>query len=258
MKKLFAALALLALSSPAIAGKVTGTYEYTDFTEQFGERSVASAEATVKSKADDVTFVVTGSYGERNTDDASFSGYRVGGQVYIDWTDSVYTRTAASIGDDSPVFAKRDYAQDINFKTATGTTFLLGARYTDYYGDVNVKSYSAGITQKFGDRFSASYRYTQYDSELTGTSDGHLGSLKLSDADGAGSTQLWVGYADTLYAYDWLPSTGEGKQKSAFIRRVQPLNQNLALNLGFGRAWYETPVADYSSVTGQVGLTVSW
>lgn len=256
MKKFFAALVLLAIASPAFAGKVTGTYEYTDFTEQYGERSVASAEATIKSKADDVTLVVTGAYGERNTDDASFSGKRVGGQVYIDWTDWLYTRTAASIGDSSPVFAKHDYAQDVNLKASTGTTFLLGARYTDYYGDVNVKAYSAGITQKFGTNFSASYRYTQYDSDLTGKSNGNLVSLKLNDEQG--STQLWLGQADTLYAYDWLPSVGEGKQKSVFIRRVLDLNDNLALNAGFGRAWYETPVTDYSSVTGSLGLSLSW
>jgi len=260
MKKLFAVFALLAMAGSAFAAdtKVTTSVEHTNFTEQFGERNVASVEAVTKSGSGDATFVFTGSYGERKFDDgASFSGQRVGGQLYIDWSENFYTRTAVSAATNDPVFAKRDYAQDFNFKSG-GTTFLLGARYTDFYGDVTVKSYSAGITQKFGDRFSASYRFTQYDSDLTGTNNGNLVSLKLKDADSDGSTQLWLGYADTLYAYDWLPAVSSGKQKSAVIRRVQPLSGNVSLNMLFGKSWYETPVADYEGVTGGLGLTFGW
>ena len=260
MKKLLATIALLVLASPVLAAdnRLTGSVEHTDFSNGYGDRTVVSVESVTKIGAP--TLVINAAHGERNVDAGpSFSGQRLTGQLYVDWTDQFYTRTQVGVGSNSPVFARRDFAQDFNFKLSPQTVILLGARTTDYFGDVNVKAYSAGVTQYFGDRFNAAYRFTRYDSELTGSSNGNLVMLRLRDSAGAGTTQMWLGYADTLYAADYLPELiGEGSQKSVVLRRVQPLGSSVALNVLLGKTWYATPVADYQGTQIGLGLTASW
>jgi len=259
MKKLFAVLALLAFTSPVFAAdnKITTGVEHTEYSEVFGERTVASVEYAHKDGQ--ATWVFNGGWGHRETEDgSSFTGERLSGQLYYNWTDSVYTRTYVAASTDDPVFAQRDFAQDVNVKLGANTWLLIGGRYAEYFDDVTVRSYSAGITQKLGKRLSGSYRITHYDSSTTGVNYGHLASLKWYDQSGPGSTQLWLGYADTLHVYDWLEGVGEGTTKSIVVRRVQPITSSLAINLMFGKSWYETPVANYDGLQGGISLTYGW
>ena len=260
MKKLFVLLALLMLAAPTFAAetRATGSIDYTDFSNGYGDRRVASLETVTK--FDTTSLVLSGSHGERNVSQGeSFDGQRISGQLYVDWSDTFYTRTLVGLGTNSPVFARRDFAQDFNYKLNPQTVVLLGARYTDYFGDVNVKAYSAGVTQYFGDRFNGTYRFTRYDSDRTGSNNGHLVMLRLRDSEGQGTTQMWLGYADTLYAADYLPELiGEGSQRSVVLRRVQPLGTSASLNLVLGKTWYETPVVDFQGVQVGVGVTLGW
>ena len=259
MKKFFAFLILALLAFPVLAAdtKVTGSVEHTDFSNDFGQRSVVQLESISQYETGSVVFNVA--HGERKVDGGpSFEGQRISGQFYKNWSDGFYTRTQIGLASDSPVFARRDFAQDFNIKVASPTVLLLGLRHTKYFEDVTVKAYTVGVTHYFNGRFNASYRFTRYDSDRTGSNNGNLVMLRLKDAAGEGTTQMWLGYADTLYGYEWLPEIADGRQKSVVLRRVQPLGNSLALNALVGKTWYETPVVDYNGLQVGLGLSLDW
>ncbi len=259
MKKIFVFLLALTLTFPVLAAetKVTAQVAHTDFSNGFGERSVVELDAVTR--MENATVILTAAHGERKVDEGpSFDGQRLAGQFYMNWSPRLTTRTLVGLGSDSPVFAKRDFGQDFNIRLNSPTVVLLGARYTDYFEDVNVKAYTVGLTHYFTGRFNASYRFTRYDSERTGWNNGNLVMLRLRDAEGGGVTQLWLGHAAPLYAYEWLPDVTEGQQQSVVLRRVQPLGDAASLNILLGKTWYETPAADYDGLQVGLGLTWNW
>lgn len=256
MKRILLALLALGLAVPAMAAdhKLTVGAEHTSYNEDFGHRNTFGIEKSAD--FGDTTIIFGYTRGNRDYGLFDFDANRYSLSLYHDWNSTFSTRTSASAATDSPVFATRDYQQDLSIK-AGAAVFTVGGRRTNYFQDVDVTSWNAGGALYF-DRGSVSYRYTSYDVSDLGTTDGHLASLRLKDGSGAGSTQLWVGHGSILQEYDFLPTTADGDMTSVTIRRVQPLTQNVALNVSVGRVQYDTRFSDYDGNTVGLGLTFGW
>lgn len=259
MKIIHRCIPVLFLSSAAFsaqAGKVTTAIEHTDFSNGYGQRSIARIEAV--GDFDSTTVVVNAAYGERDyTAGKSFTGSRVTGVVYHKWSESLSTRTGGAYGSNDPVFVKRDLFHDFNIKFIPNTVLTIGGRYAEYYGGVYLNAWSAGGSYYF-ERLTVAYRYTNYQMSFGGNTDGHVLSLRLKDDSGDGSTQLWLGKGTSLHNYDWLTELRDGDSKSVSLVRIQPITKNLTLSATVGKAWYDTPVIDYDGITGGLSLTYDW
>lgn len=235
---------------------VSASAEYTDL-GTMGERSIVSAEYVHKD--DRNTFVVHGAHGERNFPrDVSASDTRLGATIYTRWSDQISTRFGGAWGSDEPVFAKSDYSADVNFAVVRNTLLTVGGRRASYFGNVDVTSWNAGATYYFAGG-SVMYRFTRYDSDLTGTDNGHTARITLKDGGtSAGRTELWLGYGDRTFSYDWTTEFLSGSTRSIALRRVQPLSGTWALNVTAGHTRYETPFIDYNGNTLSAGLQYGW
>jgi len=231
--------------------------ERIEFSADRGDRTVVFSE--VKVGSDTQTLVLNGARGERKyTDDGpEFSGNRLTGTLYSKWGSVFSTKVGVSAASDSPVFANREYFGDVSVKLGgTGLVATAGAKRAEYFGDVVVNSWNAGGTYYFG-RGSLMYRYSKYDAPA-GTEDGHTASLRIKDAQGDGQTQLWLGWSNPLYAYDWTPEVLSGEVKSATLRRIQPIVGNFSLDVSVGRTWYKQPFAKYEGTRYNVGVQYTW
>lgn len=253
---LLAALALAALPAVAADNTVTARTEYTDL-DALGTRTIVSAEYVAKGERN--TVVLNAAHGERAfPQDVDATDTRVGGTLYTDWSDAISTRIGAAWGSDEPVFAKSDYYADVNFAVIPNTVLTIGGRRASYFGDVDVTSWNAGATYYFT-RGSVMYKFTQYDSELTGTDNGHTARVTIKDSGSSnGKTELWLGYGDRAFAYDFTTEFLAGNTRSVTLRRVQPLGTKWAIDFSVGRAWYDTPFIDYTGDTVNVGLQYGW
>ncbi|RDA61927.1 YaiO family outer membrane beta-barrel protein [Hafnia paralvei] len=187
----------------------------------------------------------------------SFHGARGRATVWYDWSPLLSTRTGLSLGDNGPVFVRREVLNDFNLKLLKGTVLTAGGRHASYWHNTEVNAFSAGGALYTGPVILA-YRYTTYDTVGVGGSYSHLASIRLRDSQGLGYTQLFVSTGTGAYTYDWSPTVRNGKLYSFSLKRVQPLTPNVDLNLVAGKQWFETPATSYSGINGQLALTWRW
>lgn len=254
--KLACAFIAMSVAFPANAAtdEVSGQVEYTDFTKGFGNREVGTVE--YNKDLGETAIILSGSYGRREFSSVTFEAARASATLYHDWSDRFYTRTSAAAATNDPVFATREVIQDLNFKIQPQTVLLAGGKYTRYFGGVDAISWTLGGTQYFKGGF-VSYRYTGYDVEHVGNTHGHLVTLRVDDAKGPGNTQLWLGKGTSLHEQEFLPVISKGDVHSVAVKRIQPINSNLALELGLGHSWYDTGLAEYQGTTVRLGLSFS-
>ncbi len=156
----------------------------------------------------------------------------------LKWNNWLTTRTGIAFADNTPVFARQDFRQDINLALLPKTLFTTGYRYTKYYDDVEVDAWQGGVSLYTGPVIT-SYRYTHYDSSDAGGSYSNMISVRLNDPRGTGYTQLWLSRGTGAYTYDWTPETRYGSMKSVSLQRIQPLTEQLNLGLTAGKVWYD-------------------
>jgi len=229
--------------------------EYTDYSNGFGQRKVGTLEYDLDFGG--THMALTASQGRREYVGQTFNATRGGVAVVHDWSERFYTRTAVSVSTDDPVFPTLEAQQEFNFRVTPELVLQAGGRYSRYYGGRDAVSWSAGATWYFRGG-SVSYRYTGYDVEGLGTTAGHTASLRLDDpGHGRGFTQAWFGAGNNVQEYEALPQQFRGHYYSVALRRVQPLTELLALNLGVTQAWYDTGLTKYEGTTVRVGLGIN-
>ena len=252
----FASLMFGSVSAQAADSWVTAALSHTDYTGDYGERDILSAE--YGHSFDDNTLVLKVLGGSREYDSgASFDDSGLSGTFYRNWNDKFSTRTNVAISEDEPVFANRVFDQEFSYKAFRNTVLTVGAKHTEYSDGVDSNAWYTAAAYYF-DRVMIRYRYTQYNLSGIDDSYGNLLTVRLKDRTGAGSTQLWLGQGTSVQEYDWSPVVQNGDYKSVALRRVQPLSQKVTLNFGVSQAWYETAVADYKGLTSNLGLTYRW
>lgn len=260
---LIAATLLFATSAFAADNKLSVGAERTDYSGIFGERNTYSIEnVTAFGPSDKRNHLVLGyTYGERQYDGATFDTGRWNGALSIRWGKLLSTQTSVAFAGNTPVFAERDYGQDVTVHLDQFTV-SGGVRRTEYFNDATVDSWNVRGALYFGDegkRGSVSYRYAKYDLENVGTTDSHLVSLRVNDfGNSLGNTQLWVGKGSTLQDDSFGVATASGDLTSYTLRRVQPISSHLAVNLTVGYREYERALGNYDGTTYGVGLTANW
>ncbi|EDZ3529582.1 YaiO family outer membrane beta-barrel protein [Salmonella enterica subsp. arizonae] len=231
-------------------------YDHTGYSDGYGTKNAMFAE--LKSVFDRGAAVANMARGYRGYDHGeSFQGTRGRVTVWYDWSPLLSTRSGLSLGDNSPVFVRREVLNDFNLKLVKGTLLTVGGRHASYFQNTEVNSFSAGGTWYIGPVILA-YRYTTYDTVGMGGSYSHLASMRLLDSQGSGYTQLFASTGTGAYTYDWSPTVRSGKLYSISLKRVQPLTANVDLNLVTGKQWFETPMSSYSGLNGQLAVTWRW
>jgi YaiO family outer membrane protein len=242
--------------APAAAAAVEQKFaiktEFTDFNGGYG----SFRETNVDSNLDyGRTALVLGvSQGQRKVDGDRFNAVRLSGTLYHDWTDRFYTRTSLGASQNKPVFARREIAQEINFKLIPRAVLTAGSKYAEYHGGTNVLSWSAGGTYYFGGGL-VTYRFSHYNSKNMQSSYGHLVTARLKDPRGKGSTQLWLAAGTALHDAELLPNIDNGNFQSITLQRVQPLTEKFALTVGAGHTRYKIDGSRHSGNSGMLGLT---
>ncbi|MGH8524210.1 MAG: YaiO family outer membrane beta-barrel protein [Gammaproteobacteria bacterium] len=247
-------LLFCAASASAADNRYSLTSERTDYSGSFGKRQETTVESTTG--FGDTSFVVGVSHAKRDFNTDSFSALQLSGTVYHDWSDRLYTRSSVTAASNKPVFATREFAQDINYKILSNTVVTVGGKYARYYGDRQARSLSVGGTQYFGGGY-VSYRYSAFDLGKLGRSHSHLATFRLKDGKGAGSTQLWLGMGTALHELQLQPGLSTGKSRGITLQRVQPIKGPVAFNIAIGRAWYDTPAGKYHGTLASIGLTLT-
>ncbi|EED3619799.1 YaiO family outer membrane beta-barrel protein [Salmonella enterica subsp. enterica serovar Newport] len=259
MKKGCLLLLAFPVTLPALGMTLDGVmlgYDHTGYSTGYGTKNITYAE--LKSEFDSGAAVMNVSRGSRDYGHgASFQGTRGRMTVWYDWSPMLSTRTGLSLGDNSPVFVRREVLNDFNLKLLKGMVLTAGGRHASYWHNTEVNAFSAGGTWYTGPVILA-YRYTTYDTVGVGGSYSHLVSIRLRDSQGPGYTQLFMSTGTGAYTYDWSPTVRGGELYSLSLKRVQPLTPNVDLNLVAGKQWFETPVSSYSGLNGQLALTWRW
>lgn len=232
--------------------KVTASVdgEYLSYSGPHGSRRIVNGETRADLGKSKLSFGIA--QGQRTAGDNKFRGTRVSAAVVRDWNRRISTRTSASIATNSPIFAKRDLAQDVSFKLMPQTLLTVGARHTRYFGDVTAVSLSAGAAQYFRGGF-VSYRYSSYDIKGLGRSPAHLLSARLEDP--YGSSQLWLGHGESLQDLDWLASPHSGKSSRVELRRVHKIGGGVGLVVGLSKGWHDAGSGNFKSTGARLGLT---
>lgn len=245
---------MCAATAQAADGKLLLSNERMNYTGSYGKLQETSLVSSSDLGA--TAFSLGATYGKRDFGTGSASAVRFTGTLYHDFGERFFTRTSIAASNSKPVFATREFAQDLNFKPLRNAVLTVGGKYARYFDNREALSWSAGGTYYFG-RGLATYRFSSFDVTRLGKSRGHLGTIRIKDGSGAGSTQLWLGSGTSLHDQLQLRVTPEGKYRSAAIQRVQPLNGSLGLNVALGRTWYQTSSGRYNGTSLTVGLTVS-
>ncbi|MBB2440496.1 YaiO family outer membrane beta-barrel protein, partial [Escherichia coli] len=115
---------------------ITAGYDFTDYSGEHGNRNLAYAELVAK--VENATLLFNLSQGRRDYETEHFNATRGQGAVWYKWNNWLTTRTGIAFADNTPVFARQDFRQDINLALLPKTLFTTGYRYTKYYDDVEV------------------------------------------------------------------------------------------------------------------------
>ncbi|HHH4900166.1 YaiO family outer membrane beta-barrel protein [Escherichia coli] len=256
MKKiLIASIVLTSISASAKANDVSlnAGYEYINYSGDHGKRNLSFIE--LRNKLEDGNTVFNLSYGERDYGGGkSWDSVRARATVWYKWNKWLSSRTSLAVAENTPVFARKDFQQDVSLKILPDTIFTVGYRYANYFEDIDVNAWSGGVAWYVGS-FIASWRYTHYDTQEIGGSYSHLLSVRMNDKNSSGYTQLWLGRGNGAYTYDWAPDTKKGTIKSVNLKRTQPLNEYITLGLSAGKQWYKTPVDKYHNLQGMADIT---
>lgn len=131
---------------PAYAGltSITAGYDFTDYSGDHGNRNLAYAELVAK--VENATLLFNLSQGRRDYETEHFNATRGQGAVWYKWNNWLTTRTGIAFADNTPVFARQDFRQDINLALLPKTLFTTGYRYTKYYDDVEVDAWQGGVS----------------------------------------------------------------------------------------------------------------
>lgn len=123
---------------PVYAGltSITAGYDFTDYSGDHSNRNLAYAELVAK--VENATLLFNLSQGRRDYETEHFNATRGQGAVWYKWNNWLTTRTGIAFADNTPVFARQDFRQDINLALLPKTLFTTGYRYTKYYDDVEV------------------------------------------------------------------------------------------------------------------------
>ncbi|MCZ5619476.1 YaiO family outer membrane beta-barrel protein [Escherichia coli] len=176
---------------PAYAGltSITTGYDFTDYSGDHGNRNLAYAELVAKVENATLLFNLSQGVVIMKLNISMPLAYQ--GAVWYKWNNWLTTRTGIAFADNTPVFARQDFRQDINLALLPKTLFTTGYRYTKYYDDVEVDAWQGGVSLYTGPVIT-SYRYTHYDSSDAAGSYSNMISVRLKDPRGAGYTQLWL------------------------------------------------------------------
>lgn len=259
-----AASALAGVSQPAFANEddTNGTThsvqvfaEQEDYSDNLGKLKSVTLE--YKLVEDGVTVVLTPAIGERSTATFSETAFGAGASVYLKLSDKVSTRTFVAAAEDEPVFAKRQIAQDITFKTSSKTTFTVGGRWARYNGDRDVY-YVSGTGRYYFKGGSVSYRLTYVEPEASDGFLAHLVNLSINDGNGRGKTQLWLGAGSASLDRAQAQIGFSGEDYSFTLRRLQPVSDQFSIVGQVGATSFDTPTGRITSTNVGVGLQLDF
>lgn len=100
---------------PAYAGltSITAGYDFTDYSGDHGNRNLAYAELVAK--VENATLLFNLSQGRRDYETEHFNATRGQGAVWYKWNNWLTTRTGIAFADNTPVFARQDFRQDLTW-----------------------------------------------------------------------------------------------------------------------------------------------
>lgn len=239
---------------PAYAGikSITTGYDFTDYSGAHGKRNLSYVELVAN--VDQATLLFNITQGRRDYVTDRFNATRGQSIVWLKWNNWLTTTTGLAFADNTPVFSRQDFSQDISLSLLPKTVFTMGYRHAKYYDNVDVNAWKGGISFYTGPIIT-SYHYTHYDSSDAGGSYSHMITFRLNDIQGDGHTQIWLSSGTGAYTYDWSPETRHGDIKSVSLQRIQPITDQLKLGLTVGKSWYNTPNYDYSGLELAAHLT---
>lgn len=255
MRRIALATAIITICAPLHAEltSLTAGYDFNDYSGTHGSRQMRFAE--IKNTLDKGALVMNLSDGEREYNgDERYHSIRGRASLWYRWNGWLSTRSSITLAEDTPVFARQDVQQDVTVKVLKPLLITGGYRTARYYGGVDVDAWSAGLTWYAGPTIT-NWRYTWYDSHGAGDSYSHVVSLRLNDATGKGSTQVWVAWGSGAYNYDWAPERYTGTTQSVSLRRMQPLSEHWALGMTLGKQWYDMPLENYHGLNAALDLT---
>ena len=245
-----AALLALPVAAHADEQSVYVTAQTQEFSDDVG--SLRSVRLEYRAVLDEATVLVSPIVGERKAPGLEEQAAGLGATIYYDWSDKVSTRTAAFIAENEPVFANRDFAQDITLKVADKTTATLGGRWARYFGGQEVTFLSAGARRYFKGG-SVAYRLSHVDPQGRDTFLAHLLNVTLNDRRGSGKTQLWLGTGEASLDRAQIDDF-DGQNRSALLQRTQPLTDALSLVASAGVSTYDRPGDDFTSINLGFGI----
>jgi YaiO family outer membrane protein len=249
-----AAVAFPAKPAPALdLQKVVAsvTAENLSYSDGFGKRRVVSARSRFDMSRTKVQLGLA--QGRRSGGDGHSNATQGSAVLVHDWG-PVTTKTSASIASNSPVFANRDFSQEVSLNVLPTTVVTAGVRYARYFTGIDSWSLSLGATHYFRGGLIG-YRFSAFETEHRGHSVGHLVSGKLDDP--YGSTQAWVGHGTAIHDAEWLPTPEKGKYTNVEVARSLKLGSGLNLELGVKRGWYRVPSTHFNANGIRLGLTYS-
>jgi len=254
---LLCALILASLESAhADMYAVSAQFDHNDYREGYGSRNVFGVEAA--GRAGHNRWHLGAAHGERDYGNASYGGTRLNGSLHRQWSGVFSTRTAVALSNDNPVFVNHEITQDLHYKVMGKALLTASGRYAEYYNHSYVSAWSVGASYYFP-RVTASYRYSKHKLSNGPGGDGSTLSLRLKDAQGRGSSQVWVGTGTSTYSANVDPLLlRENESSSVFLRRNQPIGEHLMLNFGLGKTWHKTRVDRFTSLNSHLGLGYHW
>lgn len=111
-------------------------YDFIDYFGDYGNRNLAYVELVAK--VENVTLFFNFFQGRRDYEIEYFNVIRGQGAVWYKWNNWLIIRTGIVFADNTSVFVRQDFRQDINLVLLLKTFFTIGYRYIKYYDDVEV------------------------------------------------------------------------------------------------------------------------
>lgn len=244
-KALLIPIIFVTLPAHANLTSLSAGYNFTNYSKGHGKLNLTYAEIIAKDEG--ATFLLNISQGHRDYKDKHFDATRGQGAFWYKWNNWLTTRTGVAFADNTPVFARQDFRQDVNLNLLPKTIFTTSYRHSKYYDDVELNALQGGLSLYIGS-IIASYRYTHYDSSDVGGSYSNTLSMRLNSSRSGAYTQLWLSRGTGAYMYDWSSETLYGSVKSISVQRIQPITEKIHLGLTVGKSWYHTPTHDYNSL----------
>jgi YaiO family outer membrane protein len=248
-------LALGVMASPTGAAPLNLNVDHTSYTGGQGTRTVTTADMVARLSEDSKLYLIF-SGGERAAGGNRVRSVRISGTLRHDWSSRLSTNVTAAAATNAQVFARNEFAGEVNYKLTDGIVATAGGKYASYLAGDHVTFWSGGLGY-YARGLTATYRFSLINSHLLGRSHAHLASIRLKDPGGSGATQLWFGQGTSLY--DLVPeqSVKAGDFTSLTLRREQPLAAGIRLNFGLNRTWYRTPRGNYRGTGLLAGVSVA-